>query len=95
MEKLFLSGFLSYNKLYIVNQQHIHVPVFFPEGGDSCIISISDGFNQFVCKRFAGDINHLHIRLLGKNKMGNGVHQMGFSQSGSPVNKEGVVHLAR
>ena len=31
MEKFFLRTFFSDNKLYIIDQQHIHTAVFFPE----------------------------------------------------------------
>ena len=59
MEKFFLGTFFINNKLNIVNEQHIHVPVFLPEFGGSDVVLVADGVNQLVGKFFAGDVNHL------------------------------------
>ena len=41
---------VSNNKLYIIDQQHIHTAVFFPETAHGHVISVSDRLNQFICK---------------------------------------------
>ena len=40
----------SSDGLYIIDQQHIHTAVFFPETAHGHVISVSDRLNQFICK---------------------------------------------
>ena len=95
MEKLFLSCLLSYNKLDIVNEKHVYIAVFFTEFGHCSIVSITNGLDQLVRKGLTGYIKHLFFRIFIEYKMCNGMHQMGFSQSGASVNEERIVHFAR
>ena len=53
MEKLLLSGFLSYNKLDVVNQKNVDVAVTVTERIDQGnIVGVSQCVDQFVRKCF-------------------------------------------
>ena len=52
MEKFLLSTFLSYNKLDIIDEEHIIIPIFLAEFCCGDIIFIPDGVDQFVGKFF-------------------------------------------
>ena len=88
MEKFLLGGFLSYNKLDIVDQQHVDIPVFFTELGHGRIVAVSDGLDQFVGKLLTGGVHNPAGGVFLQNKVGDGVHQMGFSQSHASVEEQ-------
>ena len=51
MEELFLCGFFSYYKLYIINQKHINIAVTVPERGDQGdIVRIPERVDQLIGK---------------------------------------------
>ena len=50
VEKFLLSTLLADNKLYIVDEQHIVVSVFFPEFGGCDIVLVPDGIDQLIGK---------------------------------------------
>ena len=67
MEKLFLCTFLTYNKLDIVDEKHIVVPVLFTKAGHSHFISIFtdfQSFDQFIRKGLTGYIKYLFRRIV-------------------------------
>ncbi len=61
MEKFFLCGFFSYNKLNIIDEKNVNIPVFFTEFAHCRIISVSDGFDQLVGKFLTGYIEKTRL----------------------------------
>ena len=59
VEELFLSCFLSYYKLDIIDQQNIDVAVFLPEGRKSRVVAVTDRPDQFVGERFVGSCSRI------------------------------------
>ncbi len=49
-------GFLSYNKLNIIDEKNINVTAFFAKLGHGGVISITDGCDQLVGKLFTGKV---------------------------------------
>ena len=95
MEKFFLCRFFSYNKLNVIDQKNINISVFFTEFGHSRVISVSDGFDQFIGEFFAGYIQNFAVFIVFNNIMSDGMHQMCFSKSGTAIDKERVVGISR
>ena len=59
MEKFFLCGTLTYNKLNIINKKYIHIAVFFTHFDQRSIISVTDGIDHFIGKVFRSNIQHI------------------------------------
>ena len=95
MEKFFLSGFFSYNKLNIIDEKNINISVFFTEFAHCRVISVSDGFDQFICKFLTGYIENPAVFVVFQYKMSDGMHKMRFSETGSAVNKQRIVGIPR
>ena len=95
VEKLFLCGLFSDDKLDIVDQQNVDITVLFTEFCHSSIIAVSDRFNQFIRKGFTRYIKYSGLWIIFQDKVCDRVHQMGFPQSNTSVEEEGVVDFAR
>ena len=95
MEKFFLCTFLSYYKLDIIDHEDIHRTVLVPQLGHGRRITASDGFDYFISKGFGSDVDNLHIRVLFQHEMSDGMHKVGFAQSGPTIYIEGIVCVAR
>ena len=64
MEELFLSTFLTYNKLYVIDHEHIHVTVFLTQLSHGSCITATDGFDHLIGEFFTGDVEYLFVRIL-------------------------------
>ena len=95
MEKLFLRAFLSYNKLDIIDQKNVVVPVFLPEFRGGNIIFIPDRIDQFVGELLAGHVKNLGFLVVFQHKMADGMHQVRLAKSHAAVNKKRIVDLPR
>ena len=95
VKKLFLSGLLSYYKLYVVYQKDIDRSVLVAQLCHHGGITASDRFDHLVGKLFRSDIQHLFVLVLLQHKMADGVHQVGFPKSGAAVQIKGIVCLTR
>ena len=95
MEKFLLCGFLSYNKLNIIDEKNINISVFFTEFTHCSIVSVSNGFDQFVGKFLTGYIENPAVLVVFQYEMSDGMHKMSLSKSGSSVNKERIVSISR
>ena len=91
VEKFLLRTFLTYNKLYVIDHQHIHGTVFVAELCHGCRITATDGLYYFVGKFFGSDIEHLGVRVLFQKEMSDGMHKVGLAQPGSSVKVKRVV----
>ena len=78
-------------ELDIVDEQHVDVPVFVPEGFVGIVL---DGADQFIGEGFTGNIQNLHFRMVIMDVVADGVHQMGLAQARVAVQEKGVVALA-
>ena len=94
MEKFFLCGFFSYNKLNIIDEKNVNIPVFFTEFAHCRIISVSDGFDQFICEFLTGYIENPAVFVVFQYKMSDGMHKMRFSETGSAVNKQRIIGIS-
>ena len=92
MEEFFLGGFLFPQELDIVDEQHIDVPVFVPEGFVGVVL---DGADQFVGEGFTGGVEDFHLGEFLVDIVADGVHQVGFPQAGIAVEKQGIVAFGR
>ena len=95
VEKFFLSGFFSYNKLNIIDEKNINISVFFTEFAHCRVVSVSDGFDQFICEFLTGYIENPAVFVVFQYKMSDGMHKMRFSETGSAVNKQRIVGIPR
>ena len=98
VEEFFLGTFLSDNKLDVVDQKNVVVPVFFTERSHRKFITVFTDLqriDQFIGKSLACDIQHMLIRLILNNEMSDRMHQMGFAESGASIYKERIVNLTR
>ena len=95
MEKFLLRTFLTYDKLDIIDQKDIVIPVFFTEFRCGYIVFISDRIDQFIGKLLACDIQNFGLRIILENKMADGVHKMSFAKTNSSIYKKAgcIFHL--
>ena len=95
MEELFLSRFLSYYKLYVVNQKNIDIAVTMAEGIDqSDIIRIPQRIDQLIGECFGRNIPDGLLRLCCDDVAGDRMHQVRLAKSRASVDKQRVVHPA-
>ena len=92
MEEFFLHPVFVAEELNIVDQQDIGGAVFVME---TCHIVAVDAVDQVVSEFFTGHINDVVIRMLLFDLVGDGVHQVCFSQTRWTVDEQRIVTLAR
>ena len=88
MEKFLLGGFLTGDELDIVDEENIRLAVFFTESG---VLPTGDGFDQLIGEILAVDVDGVQTRGALKELVGDGVHQMGLTQTGGTVQKQRIV----
>ena len=91
MKEFFLCPFLVFQKLNIIDDQTVNGAVFFLKILDGMVLNSID---DFIGKGFAGHIFDFCTGIHFQNSIADGVHQMCFSQTGIPINKQRVVHIA-
>ena len=92
VEKFFLCALFARDKLNIVNQQQVGHAVFIAEG---LYVAFLNGSDQFIGKIFAFDINDAEFGVRAANDVADCVQQVGFSQAGLTIDKEGIVIFGR
>ena len=92
MKEFFLCVFFIFKELDIIDEEYIDIAVPLTE---TLRIFILDGLDEFIGKIFTGDAAQTHIGKIFSDFMADGMHQMGFSQPGIPVDKEWIVFLGR
>ena len=92
MEKFLLCGILARDKLDVVHQQNIGFAVFLMEfaGG-----APADGFDQLIGEIVPFDVQGGHFRMIFLDIIADGVQQVGFSQTGIPIDKQRVIGTGR
>ena len=92
VEKLVLCLLLARHELNVVHQQQVRLPVLHAE---VLALAAADGVHKLVDEIVALDIDDAGIRLFFHDLMGNGVDEVGLSQTAVTVNEQGVVVLCR
>src|SRR5262245_27296244 len=88
MKKLLLGPFLAGNELHVIKNQQVHVSKFFFEFVHSVASERSD---ELVHKRLGTKVHDFCVGSLRYSLMTNRIHEMGFAQSYSSVNKQRIV----
>ena len=92
MEELLLGGFLTGDKLNIIDEEQVAFPVFAPEFD---IFAVGNGGNQLIGELVALDVDDVGVGVLLADAVGNGVEQMGLAHTGGTVDKQRIVNLSR
>src|SRR4029453_16842404 len=88
VKKFFLGTLFAPEKLDVVNQEKVDLTITLPEFDQ---ITVLDGVDELVDEQFAGDINHLHVFLLGPDVLADGLHQVGLAKTDTAINEQRVV----
>ena len=94
MEKLFLSRFFSYYKLYVIDEQDIDGPVFVAQPCHGGSITGTDRFDDFVCELLTGDVEDPLGRTHLQNIVADRMHQVRFAKSRASVEEEGIIGIS-
>ena len=86
MEKLLLCGVLAGDELNIINQQYVHLAVFFAECWRGFV---ADGVDQIVGELLGRDVEN-HFSLLN-HLVADRVEDVGLAQSNAAIDKQRVV----
>ena len=87
VEKLNLHLLLAFDKLNIINQQHIGITIF---AAEIIVFIFLDGVNKLIDKVFALNIQNIFVGLTGHNEITDCMHQMGFAEAGSTIEKKRI-----
>jgi hypothetical protein len=52
---------------------------------------VLDRIDELVDEQFTGDVNYLHVFLLGPNVLANSLHQVGLAKTDTAINEQRVV----
>ena len=92
MEHLLLGGVSPGDELHVVHEEDVGGAVLVPE---LLVLAGADVSDEFVGEVLPADVDDLIVRVILVDGVGNGVEQVGFAQTGFPVDEEGVVILRR
>ena len=92
MEHLLLGGVPAGDELHVVHEEHVGAPVLLPE---LRVAPLSDGLDELVGEGVPLDVDHLVLRVVFVDGVGDGVQQVGLAQTGLPIDEQGVIALAR
>ena len=87
MEKFFLYLRFVFQKLYVVDNQHVHVPIMVTE---LCATLLRNRVDKLVQELFASGIKHFLFRRNPCDMVRNRVHKVGFAQARFPIYKKRV-----
>ena len=88
MEEFLLRGVLTGDKLNIVNQKQVGAAVFVAEFK---VFTVAHGFDEFVGKLVALDVDNAVIRMLLLDAVGDGIEQVRFPEAGLAVDEKRVI----
>ena len=92
VKEFLLGPLLATEKLDVVNQKKIGLAITLPEFDQ---IAVLDRVDELVDEQFTGDINHLHVFLLGPDVLADGLHQVGLAKTDTAINEQRVVRARR
>ena len=90
VKKFLLCALFAGNKFDIVHQEHVDLPIFFPEGDHPVVTKRID---NFIGEILGGNIRKPHFFPVSFDCMPDSVHQVGLSQANSAVKKQWIVGL--
>jgi hypothetical protein len=88
MKEFFLRTLFAGDELHIVDQHQLRGAVAFAEFFQ---VSLAYGINELVGEFFTGQVDHAGVRTRAQPLLSDGLHQVGFAQAGTTVNKQGIV----
>jgi hypothetical protein len=88
VKEFFLRTLFAPEKLDVVDQQKVDLAITLPEFDQ---ITVLDRVDELIDEQFTGDINHLHVFLLGPNVLADGLHQVGLAKTDTAINEQRVV----
>ena len=91
VEELLLNPLLAGQKLDVVNQQHVRLPVFLAESGELVVL---DAVNVFVGELLGGDVGDARALLVADDMLADGVQQMRLAQADAAVKEKRIVGFA-
>ena len=92
MEHLLLGRVPAGDELYVVHEEHVGPPVFFPKFG---VAPLPNGLDQFIGEGISLDVDNFVIRVVFMDGVGDGVQKVGLAQAGLAVDKQWVITLSR
>ena len=88
IEKFFLGGDLTDNKLDIVDQKNVNASVLILKVNTLVMLECID---QFVRKLLGSDIEDFQVRSCLHNVVADGMHQVSLAQAGSSVKEKRII----
>src|SRR5215475_11859437 len=92
VKKFLLRPLLTTEKLNVVNQKKVGLPITLPEFDQ---IAVLDRVDELVDEQLTRDIDHLHVFPFRPDELADGLHKMGLAQTDAAVNKEGIIRTRR
>src|SRR4029077_3553156 len=92
VEKFFLRPLFTTEKLNVVNQKKVGLPITLPEFYQ---ITVLDRVDELVDEKLTGDVDHLHVFPFRPHELADGLHLMGLAQPDAAVNEERIVRARR
>jgi hypothetical protein len=92
VEKFFLNSLFAREKLDVVNQQHVGLPVFFAELGELVVLN---PVNVFVRELFRRQISDARTFFIRSNVLADCVEQMRLAKPDAAVKKKRIVRFSR
>src|SRR5947207_4703687 len=88
VEKFFLRALFAAEKLDVVNQEQIGLPIAFAKLDE---IVVLDGVDEFVDEKFAREVHDLRVFLFHSHELPYRLHQVRLAKSHAAVNEERIV----
>src|SRR5262245_11017181 len=88
MEKFLLRPLLTTEKLNVVNQKKVCLPITLPKFDQ---VTVLDRVDELVDEQLTGDVDHLHVFPFRPDELADGLHEMSLAQTDAAVDEEGIV----
>src|SRR6478736_1439204 len=92
VEKFLLRSLLTTEKLNVVNQKKVGLPIALPEFDQ---ITVLDRVDELVDEQLTREVDHLHVFPFRPDELADGLHQMGLAQTDAAVNEQRIVRSRR
>src|SRR5436190_9349775 len=92
VKEFFLGPLFAPEKLDVVNQEEISLPITLPEFDQ---ITVLDRVDELVDEQLTGDVEHLHVFPFRPDELADGLHEMGLAETDAAVNEEGIIRTRR
>src|SRR5438874_13765517 len=92
VEKFLLRSLFTTQKLNVVNQKKVGLPITLPEFDQITVLYRVD---ELVDEQLTRDVKHLHVFPFRPDELADGLHQMGLAQTDATVNEQRIVRSRR